>query len=158
MGEPVGQQEVLNEIMFHVHRSGKGQGRPSGKIGIAQPAGPFAMGAVHENVHRILGKGGASRLENTVEFLIGALKCRAHRPGMFVTPQPRARHRTLPGHGHQFNHPHRVRFEGLQRILPCFKVKQQRVDASQPPPVHIGFRFRFIKGGYQAGRFLTDHV
>ncbi|OQB43009.1 MAG: hypothetical protein BWY09_00316 [Candidatus Hydrogenedentes bacterium ADurb.Bin179] len=157
MGEPVGQQKILYEVMFHIHLPGKGQGRPRGKIRIAQPAGPFAMRAIHENIHRVLCEGGATRLENAVEFLIGALKCRAHRPGMFVTPQPRAGYGALPGHRHQFNHPHRVRFEGLQRILPFFKVKQQRVDASQAPPVHIRFRFRFIKGGYQAGRLVTHH-
>ena len=92
MGELRRQQEVLEEVLLDGRVAAQVGGDAGGEEAVAQPAGPLARGAVHEDVERVLAEGLPGGGEEAVEPLVAARELGLATFGIGVLAQVQIRH------------------------------------------------------------------
>ena len=121
-----------------------------GEEAVAQPAGPLARGAIHEDVEGVLAEGLAARGEQAVEALIAGGEMRLPDAGAGVFAEIQVLHLAIAFEHDELQVAQRVRLEGFQLVGARLQFVSDDVDAAQALEVHIAVGEDFVEGEEQA--------
>ncbi len=156
--EGFGQEVAFELVFFDGGVAGEVECDAGGEEAVAEPAGPFAGGAVHKDVGGVLAEGGDGGVEDGVEFGIAA----GELSGVGLVVGQFAQGDVADGGGagadHDFEGFEGVGFEGFELIAAGGEFVADGVDAAEPPEVDVVAGEDFIEGEVEAGGFGAADV
>jgi|GEM_PF-2915542 len=163
VGKPIGQQEVLVKIVFNPGLAGQVVGRAGGKETVAQPAGPFARRAVHEQVERVLAERFNARRIEPIQTLVAAGKMRLPGLGVGVLAEMEIGDRAVALRTDYFDIPHRVGLHRFDLVAARLQLVGNRIDTTQTLEIDIAGGKNFIEREPEprlprAGDFSSQHA
>ena len=153
-----GQQVVLEEVLLDAGVAAQVLGDARGEEAVAQPAGPFARGAIHEDVERVLAEGLAARGEEPVEPFIAGGELRLPDAGARVFAEIEVLHFAIALQHDELQVAEGVGLEGLQIVGARLQVVADDVDAAQALEVHVAIGKDFVEGQEQARGLLRQRT
>ena len=115
--EPLGQQEIFDEVALHLGVAREVERHASREVAVAQPSRAFARRGVHEYVERALAVRFAGRIEESVEFGVVRREGSAPYVGVAVVAHVHALDGALAALHHRLGELHGVGLEALQIVL-----------------------------------------
>ena len=152
MGEPLGQQEILEEVLLDACVAGEVLGDPGREEAVAQPARALARRAVHKQVDGVLGEGLDARGKELVESLIRGHEACLGRVRVDVLAQVDVAQLAGAFQHDGFHVPHGVGLEGFDAVASGRQLIRDDVQTTEAHEIDVAIGQDLVESEEKARR------